>query len=227
MTEDVELDDEISVDDKDKEGNNKDKEPRDSPSIEGAKPEENQRPASRIIVVTPQPGSLPDKNGDDEDADGELNDEAKDSAPEKPPVPSREPSPVPSLQSSSGRSASPDEDPVQKKKGGSSTAPKFNNEVQPMEYIRPVAGGHNRAISSVHCKAMLIIMTASILIVIVVIGMVILQGKLRSTALFMMECRSDGVMVNPAMPHTLPPIYEENIKHYYITTPNTRPKCGC
>lgn len=189
MTEELELDEEISIE-KNQEPKDTPEEVQDSERLEGGErdepPGENvpgdeediPRPATRTILVTPQPGE--ENNNDDDVAEEDLNEkekEAVETIPEKPPI---APSPSPSMQSVSERSASPDEEPPPKKKGGSSQPPRFKNDVEPGEYIRPVAGGHNRAISSVHCKAMLIIMSTSIIVVFVVIGMVILKGKVPS-----------------------------------------------
>ncbi|XP_071804847.1 uncharacterized protein [Asterias amurensis] len=191
ITEEIELGEEISIENDDPKDIPEEERVRGSPSIEKETPpvenspedgEEHPRPGTRSIIVTPQPPENADV------AEVDANENEKEAAPDKPPLtpekppltpekPPLAPSPASSMQSLSVRSASPDEDPVTiKKKGGSSQAPRFKNDVEPAEYIRPVAGGHNRAISSVHCKAMLVIMSTSIIVVFVVIGMVILQG---------------------------------------------------
>ena len=191
ITEEIELGEEISIENDDPKDTPEEEKVRGSPSIEEETPPvenspedgaEDPIPATRTIIVTPQPPENADV------AEVDANENEKEAAPDKPPLapekppltsekPPLVPSPASSMQSLSVRSASPDEDPVTiKKKGGSSQPPRFKNDVEPAEYIRPVAGGHNRAISSVHCKAMLVIMSTSIIVVFVVIGMVILQG---------------------------------------------------
>ncbi|XP_022088932.1 uncharacterized protein LOC110978326 [Acanthaster planci] len=135
----------------------------------------------RVIAVTPQLGDAsPDVKGD-LDSGVKIDDEDGSFDKATPEKPARTPSLVSCEGPASSRSTSPDQyEPTKPalRKGGSSQPPKFKNEVEPMDYQRqPAPAGYNRAVHSVQCKAMIIIMTTSIIAVILVVGFIILSGS--------------------------------------------------
>ncbi|XP_038051893.1 uncharacterized protein LOC119724757 [Patiria miniata] len=143
-----------------------------------AKPHAN----PRIIAVSPQPGDASPDIKSDHDSGVKIDNEDDEDVNRTPDKPARTPSLVSCEAQPSSRSASPaSSDRAASAKApprkAASQPPRFKNDVEPMEYQRPAPpAGYNRAVHSVQCKAMLIIMATSILAVILIVGFIILNS---------------------------------------------------